>query len=244
MKVKIKEIIGEEGLIACPVDGEGEGAFMGLQFLCFPSISVVMGEKAENAQAATATQELLAAIATTSSLSSPLRDGSGGGLDRADSCGGTGGRKAGQQPPTMRELLTAHTEKAYVRASFDLAIKGLMLGDVQKRTQAAVKRFTESLNPSSTAADSKKGEAGGGRSSPVPLPPALSPLRRGMAMHLLVDAFEVELVLANPTGDKDEGTKQQTDDEGPGAFTAILVEMKVRVGCHFSLRRDILFTKR
>lgn len=225
MRVKIGEIIGEEGLVAAPIDGEDDAAFVGLQFLCFPSMSVVMGEEAEDAQAATATQELLAAFAeTSSSLPTPGRDSSGEGLERADSCGGTGGRAAGQPPPTRRELLNAHAGKAYVRASFDLAIKGLMLADVQKRTQGAVKRFTESLKPAPETR-TKGGKAGAGPSSPAPLPPALSPLRRGMAMHLLVDSMEVELVLANPAGAKDEG-QQPTEEEGPRVFTAILMEMK------------------
>lgn len=220
MKVTIGEIIGEEGLLAASGAGpaeEARGGFIGLQFLCFPSMAVVMGEEEE--EAATATQELLAAVAPGTQPSAP-------------SPGSSVGAGGGQERRPVRELMTAHAAKAYVRASFDLAIKGLMLGDVQKRTQASVKRFTESLKPTPNSSSSSPSPqlsppsaSGVGPGSPAPLPPALSPLRKGMAMHLSVDVMQVELVLSNPAPGQ---AAVEGEEEGPTTFMAILVEMKVR----------------
>jgi hypothetical protein len=141
------------------------------------------------------------------------------------------GSRHGAAP--TRELMTARAETAFVRASFDLAIKGLQMGDIQKRTQASMKRFTEALNPPSPSAASSSGPAGrkasvGGQPPPTsPVLPTLSPVRRGMAMHLLVGVMQVELVLSNPSAEDTKATPP-TGEEGPETFMAILVEMKVR----------------
>jgi hypothetical protein len=224
MKVALGQIIGEEGLVAAPAAKWEDGAFVGLQFLCFPSLTVVMGEEEEDPQAAT--QDLLATVA---GASVPTPGGSGGGLaesgGRMAAASSTGSRPG---PAPTRELMNAQAQKAFVRASFDLAIKGLQMGDIQKRTQASMRRFAESLSPHPVPSLSARSASVGAQPSPSsPSPPALSPLRRGMAMHLRVGIMQVELVLANPTAG---ATAASAGDDGPDTFIAMLVEMKVRVG--------------
>ncbi len=258
MRVTIGTVVGEEGLVAATAAGAEAGAFVGLQFLCFPSMSIAMGEEEEE-DTQTATQDLLATV-TGTALPTP---GSGSRLNRTgawlqrgdwgwqcwvprtslksksdqharnttDSGGHMAAAGARHGAAPTRELMTARAETAFVRASFDLAIKGLQMGDVQKRTQASMKRFTEVLNPPPPASWSRaagRTASVGAQPPPAsPVLPALSPVRRGMAMHLLVGVMQVELVLSNPSAVETKA-EPPTGEEGSETFMAILVEMKVR----------------
>lgn len=77
------EIIGEEGLLIDDDEKKKEdgaasaAAFVGLQFLCFPAMTVVLGEEEDDVQAPTATQELMATVTGAASAPTP------GGLERA-----------------------------------------------------------------------------------------------------------------------------------------------------------------
>ena len=239
VRVTMGEITGEEGLVLVggkreeeEEEEEEERAFEGLQFLSFPSLTATIGEEKED-PASNATAALFSVVTGATASSSTGGGGGGGGsMEHRLPVGGS------RPLPLMRDLMEAQAGVGYARVSMDLAIKGLQMGDLQKRTQASMKRFAESLaagggaQPPPPRRVSSSGGGGGGEAAAVgtscsgsnPLP-ALSPLRRGMHMILNVGTMHVEVVLSNNNPrTKEEKGKEEEEEEEPYTAMAIVME--------------------
>ena len=118
-----------------------------------------------------------------------------------------GGHKATEASPAA-PVMSAKGTVGYAQVSFDLATKGIQLGDLYKRTQLSLKKFVPSGKSSVSHGSSTTTENAPPllTSSPAPV------VKKGMTMKLFLETFTCELLLETST---------------PETYTSLLAEMKV-----------------
>ena len=174
VRITMEEVKGEERLVVLPrptppsssnveeakereikeeEEEEGIESFAGLQFLSFPGMSVVMG-KEDGDPSRTVIASLLHKITTAAAAAASSSSSSSSEVPVPPSVLPSSLSFPSSLSLLPRDHIVAHASKGYVRASTDLAMKGLMLADLQKRTQASMKKLAECLNGKKTVAGS------------------------------------------------------------------------------------------